>query len=104
MTLKLGDQNCGKKIIFNFEFCIKTVKYVSVYKNIFMHPESQRNLLPVQFSQEVTGRCVLPDKELNQERERHRIQKNRIQYRREAKRVPSAGTAVCRFRKSNQSG
>lgn len=70
-----GDQNSGKKLFFNFEFYIKTIKYVSVHKNIFMHPESQRNLLPVQFSQEVTGGCVLPNKELNQDRGRHRIPK-----------------------------
>ncbi|XP_053778675.1 probable E3 ubiquitin-protein ligase HERC4 isoform X4 [Desmodus rotundus] len=36
------------------------------------------------------------NKQLNQEKGRHRIPQNRIQYRREAKRIPSAGTAVCR--------
>ncbi|XP_053778677.1 probable E3 ubiquitin-protein ligase HERC4 [Desmodus rotundus] len=34
------------------------------------------------------------NKQLNQEKGRHRIPQNRIQYRREAKRIPSAGTAA----------
>lgn len=49
-----------KKIIFNLEFYIETIKCVWVYKKHFHTWRVSDNFLPIPFSQEVTEGCVLP--------------------------------------------
>lgn len=100
MTLKLGDQNSGERWFFNLEFCIRTVEYVHVYKNISRHPESQRIYFQCIFLRKLQEDVFYQNKELNQERERHGIKKKIQSNLEERQRISSAGTAVCRrFRK-----
>lgn len=59
-------------------------------KNIFIHAESQTISFQYLFLRKLLKDVFYQSKELNQERGRHRIPQNRIQYRREAKRIPCA--------------
>lgn len=90
MILKLEDQNCGRKLFLTIEFYIETIKHVWVYKNIFIHAESQSLSFHCLFLRKLLKDVFYQNKQLNQERGRHRIPQNRIQYRREAKRIPCA--------------
>lgn len=70
-----------------------------------MYAESQRIYFQYIFLRKLLEDVFYQNKELNQKRGRHRIEKNRNQCRREAKKSLSTGTAVCRRdRKSTQSG
>lgn len=80
-----------KKIIFNLELYVETINYVWVYKKQFIHEESQENFLPMPLSQEVTEGCVLPKQAIKLRKEDLESPQNRIQYKREAKRILCAG-------------